>query len=133
MNFDQFHNYVAAKGYKIYEVNDEDYSKSRSYSYGQRRKNIYASRVIIKYYNSKTKRQTLSFQTLTSGDYLNIKGQLNQLNFKLADTRKSNKGTVFLIYEKASNSISLATNQEYNARGEKITYYQIKVSSYQKL
>lgn len=128
-SFDDFNDLSVSKGYKLYEVDGNDRAEFFTYAYGQNRSNIYASRVVSKFNYKQRNKQIVSFQTLNSGDFLYIKDQLQNLRFSFINNKTNKNGVKFSVYRKGNTEVSLASDNAFNASGERITYYHVLVAS----
>jgi hypothetical protein len=130
MSFDDFHEYVTSKKYKFYQIEDDETAKGFSYAFGQNRSNKYATRVISKKEYKKSKKQSVTYQMLTSGDYFNISNQLTSSKYQFVRNTMNKTGTKFSIYRKDRTEILLSSEMGFNPDGAKVMLYQVLVSGY---
>ncbi len=124
---DDFDTKVNLKGYEYYTYINDDYCKSKSYSYA---KSINAE--TASYYITYRKcvnfiyKYGVSWQTLNQKDYLNIKVVLKAHGFNYINTEENN-GNIKLNYSKGNIEVSLWSSQAKATGGKIINFYEINV------
>jgi hypothetical protein len=124
-SIDKLDTYMTEKGYKYFDVENNERRKSISYAFYTGGK---VSHYMTKYYDyTDSPKLMLSFQTMNSSVYLRIKSELIPLGFKFIKT-ETFESTNFLDYKKDNIEINLASSIN---SGNKLTSYEITVLKYQ--
>lgn len=123
MDIDNFDTYATSKGYKYLNATDKEDSKGITYAYNQNQYSKNAEKFITLkyvYYGGKN----VTYQTIKTSDYLNIKTQIKPLGFVFNKSEKFEEAN-FLYYKKGKLELTLVSFQTPNESGDLSTGYEI--------
>jgi len=128
--FDNFDTYVTSKGYSFYANHDTQDSKGKCYSFGQKDYSKMASFFITYFnYQPNSNEVLISWQTTNKANYLRVKNELKQLNFKFVK-EESYEDCSNLNYKKGVFYLNLYSCQKPGDQGILSTTYEISISNY---